>query len=144
MINKYLVACDGSPASDRALQFAVQQAKIDGAPIILAYIVEWSPYSFLTPQELEERHKDRSHEIKRVQTAVIDPLITSLESENIEVYSVIRYGKVAKVLADIAKKEEATQLFIGRTGQSSFTVRVLGSVAGTMVQISTVPCTIVP
>lgn len=144
MINKYLVACDGSPASDRALQFAVQQAKIDGAPILLAYIVEWSPYSFLTPQELEERHKDRSHEIKRVQTVVIDPLIRSVETEGIKAYSVIRYGKVAKVLADIAKKEEVTQLFIGRTGQSSFTARVLGSVAGTMVQISTVPCTIVP
>ncbi|WP_435235003.1 universal stress protein [Psychromonas sp. PT13] len=144
MTNKYLVACDGSPASDRALEFAIKQAKIDGAPILLAYIVEWSPYSFMTPQELEERHKHRSHEIKRVQTAVIDPLIESVENQGIKAYSIIRYGKVAKVLADIAKKEEATQLFIGRTGQSSFSARVLGSVAGTMVQISTVPCTIVP
>jgi nucleotide-binding universal stress UspA family protein len=144
MSNKYLVACDGSLASARALQFAVDQAKTDGASIILAYVLEWSPYSFLTPQELEERHKHRNAEVKHAQTAVVDPLIESMESTGIKIESIIRYGKVAKILADIAKKEAATQLFIGRTGQSSFTSRVLGSVAGTMVQIAPVPCTIVP
>ena len=144
MSNKYIVACDGSPASARALQFAIDQAKTDGSSIIIAHVLEWSPYSFLTPEELDERHKLRNDELKRAQTAVIDPLVKSATSEGIKADSVIRYGHVAKTLADIAEKEAASQLFIGRTGHSRLATRVLGSVAGTMAQIAPVPCTIVP
>ena len=144
MSNKYVVACDGSPASARALQFAIDQAKTDGASIMIAHVLEWSPYSFLTPEELEERHARRNDELKRAQTAVVDPLVESASSEGIEIDSVIRYGHVAETLADIAEKEAASQLFIGRTGQTGLAARVFGSVAGTMAQIAPVPCTIVP
>jgi nucleotide-binding universal stress UspA family protein len=141
---KYVVASDGSPASARALQFAVDNARTSGASILIAHVLEWSPYSFLTPEELEERHKRRNEELKRAEQAVVDPLVKSLSSEGIEVSSVIRYGHVAETLADIAEKEAASQLFIGRTGHSSFSTRVFGSVAGTMAQVAPVPCTIVP
>jgi len=144
MSTKYVVACDGSPASARALQFAIDQARTNGASILVAHVLEWSPYSFLTPEELEERHKRRSEELKRAQKAVVDPLVDSVVSEGIKVDSVIKYGHVAETLADIAKQEAASQLFIGRTGHSSLAVRVFGSVAGVMAQIVTVPCTIVP
>lgn len=144
MSTKYVVACDGSQASARALRFAIDQAKTNGASILIAHVLEWSPYSFLTPEELEERHKRRSEELKRAKGAVVDALVESVSSEGIKADSVIRYGHVAETLADIAEKESASQLFIGRTGHSSLAVRVFGSVAGVMSQISPVPCTIVP
>jgi nucleotide-binding universal stress UspA family protein len=56
MSEKYIVACDGSAASERALNFAVAHAQTTGASILIAHVLEWSPYSFLTPEELEERH----------------------------------------------------------------------------------------
>ncbi|MCP4432446.1 MAG: universal stress protein [Gammaproteobacteria bacterium] len=144
MTVKYVVACDGSEASRRALDLAVDLAGSSGASVIVAHVLEWSPYSFLTPTELEERHKRRGEELKRAKEALLDPLVKSIEGRNIEVETIIKYGHVAETLAEITSNESASQLFIGRTGESTLAVRVFGSVAGTLAQITTVPCTIVP
>ena len=144
MSEKYVVACDGSSASGRAVKVAVEQAKLSGASLLLVHVLEWSPYSFLTPEELEERHKRRNEELKRAEKALVEPLIASLTSEGIDASAIIRYGHVTQTLADIAEKEGASQMFIGRTGQSTLSKIVFGSVAAAMAQIAPVPCTIVP
>ena len=144
MSEKYIVACDGSSASERALDFAVANAKTTGASILVAHVLEWSPYSFLTPEELEERHKRRAEELDRAKKAVVDKIVKSVSDQGVKVESVIKYGHVAETLADIAKQEGATQMFIGRTGHSGITARVFGSVAVTLAQIAPVPCTLVP
>jgi nucleotide-binding universal stress UspA family protein len=144
MPTKYVVACDGSTASGRAVKAAVEQAKLTGASLLLVHVLEWSPYSFLTPEEIEERHKRRSEELKRAQAALVDPLIATLTSDGIEASAIIRYGHVTQTLAEISEKEGATQIFIGRTGQSTLSKMVFGSVAAAMAQIAPVPCTIVP
>ncbi len=141
---KYVVACDGSSASGRAVKVAVEQAKLSGASLLLVHVLEWSPYSFLTPEELEERHKRRNEELKRAQAALLDPLINSLSDEGVEGSAIIRYGHVTQTLAEIAEKEGAAQMFIGRTGESALSRLVFGSVATAMAQIAPVPCTIVP
>ncbi len=144
MSEKYIVACDGSPASERALNFAVANAGTTGASILVAHVLEWSPYSFLTPEELEERHKRRGEELERARKALLDPLVKLAADKGVKVDTVIKYGHVAETLVDIAEQEGATQMFIGRTGHSSIAARVFGSVAVTMAQIAPVPCTIVP
>ena len=144
MSEKYIVACDGSAASERALNFAVAHARTTGASIAVAHVLEWSPYSFLTPEEIEERHKRRSEELDRAQKALLDPLVKSVSDQGVKIDTVIKYGHVAETLADIAEQEGATQIFVGRTGNSSFAARVFGSVAVVMAQIAPVPCTIVP
>ena len=141
---KYVVACDGSPASERAVAFAIDHARSNGGSVLVAHVLEWSPYSFLTPEELEERHKRRGEELARAKTALVDPILASIPTDGVEIDSVIKYGHVAETLADIANEAGATQLVIGRTGESSIKARVFGSVAGTLAQIAPVPCTIVP
>ncbi|MFT5115657.1 MAG: nucleotide-binding universal stress UspA family protein [Parasphingorhabdus sp.] len=144
MSTKYVAACDGSSASGRAVKVAVEQAKMSGASLLLVHVLEWSPYSFLTPEEIEERHKRRNEELKRAELALVEPLITSLTSQGVEASAMIRYGHVTQTLADIAEQEGAAQIFIGRTGQSTLSKLVFGSVAASIAQIATVPCTIVP
>lgn len=144
MSTKYVVACDGSPASGRALKLAVEQAKINKASLLLVHVLEWSPYSFLTPEELEERHKRRGEEVKRAHTALIDPLVETVTAEGVSAKAIIRYGHVTETLAQVAEQEGAAQIFVGRTGQSSLAKLVFGSVAAAMAQIAPVPCTIVP
>lgn len=144
MSKKYVVACDGSPASGRALKFAIEHAKSSGASLLLAHVLEWSPYSFLTPEEIEERHKRRTEELKRAEQALVQPLVEIVSAEGVKVESIIRYGHIAETLADIAEKEGASQMFIGRTGHSTLTRMMFGSVAASMAQIAPVPCTVVP
>ncbi len=144
MSKKYVVAVDESAASDRALQFAIDHALASGASILIVHVIEWSPYSFLTPEEIEERHKRRTEELERAQSALVDGLVAKVSDAGVEVDSTIKYGHVAKILADIAGQEESSQLFIGRTGDDGMSSRLFGSVTSTIAQIAPVPCTIVP
>jgi signal transduction histidine kinase len=57
MTNKFLLAVDGSSGSNKAAKFATERAKLAGAQVIVAYVIEWSPYTFNTPEENAERHK---------------------------------------------------------------------------------------
>lgn len=144
MSNRYVVAYDGSASARRAVDYAVERAKQSGAAIVVAHVLEWSPYSFLTPEELEERHKRRREEMERARTAVVQPIIEQLAKSKLEVTAEIRYGNVAETLIALAKEMGAAQIVIGRTGQSTVVARLFGSVAGTLAQISPVPVTIVP
>jgi nucleotide-binding universal stress UspA family protein len=126
------------------LKFAITHAKLTGASVVLAHVLEWSPYTFLTPEELEERHQRRQEELERARKALIEPLMDAVTDEGVKVEAVIRYGHVAETLTKITEQEAASQLFIGRTGHSSLTVRVFGSVAATLAQFAPAPCTIVP
>ncbi len=144
MANTFVAAYDGSPAGRRAVDFALAQAKAAGASLVVAHVLEWSPYSFLTPDEIAERHKRRGEELARAESAVIAPLMAELKASGVKAKSEIKYGHVAETLCDIAKAHGAGQIFIGRTGHSTIVERLFGSVAGSLAQIAPVPCTIVP
>lgn len=144
MSEKYIVGYDGSDAAKRALDFALVGAKSSGAELIVAFVLEWSPYSFLTPNELEERHKRRGEELERARKAVIDPVLESVSGSGVQIDTVIKYGNVPDTLCRITKESGATQMFIGRTGEGGLVERVFGSVAGSLAQIAPVPCTLVP
>lgn len=144
MTETIVVGYDGSDSANRALDFAVALAKSSGASIIIAYVLEWSPYSFLTPEEIEERHARRTEELERAESALMAPLKASLAKSGVPVETQIKYGHVAKTLCDVCQKAGGTQLVVGRDGDGGLTSRVFGSVAGSLVQIAPVPCTIVP
>lgn len=144
MSEKFVVGYDGSETAQRALDFAVERAKAQQADLLLVHVLEWSPYSFLSAEELQERHKRRREEMDRAEAAVITPVVKRLASEGVRVSPFLRYGKIPEILCDIAREEGALQIFIGREGHSALGARIFGSVAGALVQTTPVPCTIVP
>ena len=144
MSQKMVVGYDGSSDSDKALAFAVAQAKAAGGSLVVAHVLEWSPYSFLTKQEVEERTKRRREELIRAEEAVLTPLVKKLADQGLEVKTALKYGNIAEVLIDIAKEESAAMVVIGRTGHSGLSSRLFGSVAGTLAQAAPVPVVIVP
>jgi nucleotide-binding universal stress UspA family protein len=144
MSNQYIVAFDGSPAAQRAVDYAVDRSKSSGASILIAHVLEWSPYSFLTQEELAERHVRRTEELARAKSAIVEPVVAALKAKGVSVASDMRYGNVPDTLIAIAQEAGAAQIIIGRTGQSTIVARLFGSVAGTLAQMSPVPVTIVP
>ena len=144
MTDKFVVAYDGSPSSERALKFAVDEASHLGASIIIAHVLEWLPYSFLSLEELEERHKRRSAEMDRARKSLLEPVAAALADSGIEIEIEVRYGQVTESLVDLIKQKKATQLFLGRKGKSDFSGLMFGSVVSNMAQVAPVPCTIVP
>ncbi len=144
MTDTILIGIDGSKAGEHAVNFAVSQAKSADTSLVLAYVVEWSPYTFNTPEENEQRHLRRKEEIKTAQERVLDPILQSLESQGVKTLGVVRHGQVADVLLQIAKAHGAGQIVVGRIGHSGITSLLFGSVATKLIQLAHVPVTIVP
>jgi nucleotide-binding universal stress UspA family protein len=144
MSNKILVALDGSDGGKRALAAAVEHAKLTNSALVLTYVIDWSPYSFHTPQELEERHQRRESEIQRANDMVLSPEVTALESSGISVESVVRHGKIAETLLELTQEFDISQIYIGRLGESRVHSMIFGSVTAALVQSSSVPVTVVP
>lgn len=144
MSRKIVVGYDGSDASQRALDFAIERAKAGGDSILIAHVLEWSPYSFLSASELDERHNRRKQELTRAEEAIINPVMGRVRDAGISGSSVLRYGHIAETLCNIAKDEGADLIFIGRMGNNGFATRLFGTVAATLAQVAPVPVTIVP
>ena len=144
MANKLLVALDGSDGSKRALAAAVEHARLTGSDLVLAYVIDWSPYSFHTPQELEERHKRRESEIERANDSVLNPELAALQAEGLKVETVVDHGKIAETLLDLGNQRDVSQIYIGRRGESRMHAMIFGSVSAALIQTSSVPVTVVP
>lgn len=140
----YVVAVDGSDGSIKAAKYALEQATHAAAELKILHVLHWSPYSFLTPEELEERHKRRQEELQRAYSAICDPVVKALGTTQIPVSTEVRYGNIPEVITQYADEAGASEIFIGRQGGGTLANRIFGSVPGTLIQISDIPVTVVP
>jgi nucleotide-binding universal stress UspA family protein len=144
MSHKIVVGYDGSDSAKAALAFATDLAKAQSGSIVVAHVLEWSPYSFLTPTELEERHKRRGEELERAEAAILAPAVEGLKDSGLVIETALKYGNIATTLGEIATESGADQIVIGRNGEPGLSSRVFGSVAISLAQAAPVPVTIVP
>lgn len=144
MADTFLVGIDGSECCSRAVDFAAVHAKHAGARLIVAYVIEWSPFTFNTPEENELRHKRREEELARARSQVLEPVLAELKQAGVTAEGAMRHGHAAETLAQLAEEHKASQIFIGRRGVSKLQALLFGSVAGSLVQISPIPVTVVP
>ncbi len=139
-----LLGIDASDCAKRALDYAAERAEISKVQLIVCHVIEWSPFSFNTPQENEERHQRREAELDRAHKDIVDPVVSQLRERGIYARGVIRHGHAAETLAAAADEFGATNIIIGKTGSSRIKTQLFGSVANTLVQISQHPVTVVP
>jgi len=139
-----LVGVDCSNCSNRALEYAARQAQDAKSQLIVVHVIDWSPFSFNTPQENAERHKRREAELQRAHDEIVDPLVNDLRQKNVFVRGVIRHGHPAETINAVAEEFGATSIIVGKTGSSRIKSQLFGSVANTLVQISKIPVTVVP
>lgn len=140
----FVVAYEGDSGSGRLLDYAIRRALKDGAKLKIVHVLEWSPYKFLTADELEERHARRRSEMERAQRAILDPAVKLAEEAGVETEAEMRYGAVVDLIADIARSSGASMIFVGRSGGNSISARIFGSVPLGLAQVAPVPVIIVP
>jgi nucleotide-binding universal stress UspA family protein len=140
-----IVGLDGGEAGNRALTFACGQAKLIGdCALKLVYVIEWSPFSFQTSEENEQRHKRREEELSQARTRIMDPAVKEVTDSGLAVEGIVRHGDVADILDDMAKKHSAQQIVVGRVGLRGLKERMFGGVTGRLAVASSVPVTIIP
>ncbi|MEL7183297.1 MAG: universal stress protein [Pseudomonadota bacterium] len=144
MTTKLLVGLDGHGSGERALAHAKDLAQLIGAcDLVVAYVIEWSPYSFQTAEENAQRHKRREEEITLAQTRIVDPAVTSLTDAHLSASGVVRHGDVADTLNAIAKETQAAQIIVARSSEGGFAKRLFGSATSNLVMSATIPVTVV-
>ncbi len=144
MGNKLLVAVDGSETGKRVISFAVASIRATTSSLVLAYIIEWSPYSILTPGELAERHQKRESEISGVEESILASEANELRAAGVDVETVVRHGHIGETLSEIARDYAVSQIYIGRKAESRMQTMLFGSVTASLIQTSPVPVTVVP
>ncbi len=144
MTTKLVVGLDGHASGERALEHARRLAELIGdCELVVAYIVEWSPFSFQTAEENEARHKRRKEETQTALTRVVNPAVERLSGSGITVRGVVRHGDVSDALIAISKEENADQIIVARTSEGGFAQRLFGSSTSNLVMSSPVPVTVV-
>ncbi|HVM28674.1 MAG TPA: universal stress protein [Mycobacteriales bacterium] len=140
-----IVGVDGSEAGTRAAHFAVDHIGEPDASIVVAYVVPWSAYSIQTAEENERRHVAKEQEARSAQEHIVDPLVAALKERGCDaVEGVVRHGHPAETLCQLAGERGALHVVVGRRGQSKVKSMLFGSTPGNLIQISSVPVTVVP
>ena len=139
-----IVGVDGSEAGARAAHFAAQHVGEQGAEVVVAYVVPWSPYTPQSGSENERRSVAKKAEIAAAQEGIVGPLVASLQADGVAVEGVVRHGHPAETLCELAVERGARHLVVGRRGQSKVKTLLFGSTPGNLIQMATVPVTVVP
>ena len=138
----FVVAYDGHDRS--VVDYAVVRAKASGAALHIVHVLQWSPYSFLTAEELDERKMRRRQELERARTTLLDPLVAEISAEGVTVDCEIRFGAPTEIILAVAEHQKAAMIFVGRTGRGPVQNKIFGSVTLGLAQVAHIPTVIVP
>ncbi len=130
---------EGDPLSEQRTE------RDPAARVLLCHVIPWSPFSFTTNQENEERGRRREAELKAAQDQVLEPLERLADERGTAVSTVARHGDTAHVLGRVARASGAGLVVVGRTGDSSsLRARILGSYTSELAQHCPVPVVVIP
>jgi nucleotide-binding universal stress UspA family protein len=131
------IGLDGSEGAKKAIPFAVELARRDGAKLILAHVEEDIPGKGGGPIRLNE--DEVQAEIKRqAEELTADGVETTVRMTNVFL------GGPAPAIAKIADEADADLIVVGTRGQSTVVGVVLGSVAQRLLHLAHQPVLVVP
>lgn len=137
-IGRILVGVDGSPGSDAALEWAVEEAFRCSAELVLVH--GWSyPYVGARTGISEPRNEMRLDAMRTLEASArhAKELAPSLR-----IHPIVCEQGPAKAIIDAAK--DADLVVVGTRGHGGFAALVMGSVSRTVLQHSPVPVVVVP
>ncbi|MEM9249805.1 MAG: universal stress protein [Pseudomonadota bacterium] len=144
MTVKIVIGLDGTDTGERALAFAKGLASnMDACELLAVYVIEWSPFTFQTAEENEQRYKRREEEIALAKSRVLDPAVAGLREAGFSANGLVQHGDVAETLNRLAVENGATQIIVARASSDGFTKRIFGSSTQNLVMHADVPVTVV-
>jgi nucleotide-binding universal stress UspA family protein len=144
MTEKIVIGLDGTETGERALAFAKAMAdRREACELLVVYVIEWSPFTFQTPEENAERHKRREEEIALATSRIVDPAVAALRADGYTASGLVRHGDVAETLNRLTVENGGTQIVVGRASSGGFTQRIFGSSTQNLVMHADVPVTVV-
>ncbi len=139
MINKILLAYDGSENADAALEYLIKLNTVLKAKVFIIHVVDpTSLYSYgvdIPPQVYTD--------IRAHGKNILDKAIEKLKNEGMEVEGMLLEGSPATTIIENSDKLSVDMIITGSRGLSTFRSALLGSVSAKLVHDSKVPVLVV-
>ncbi|WP_298611512.1 universal stress protein [uncultured Thiothrix sp.] len=141
LLERILVAVDGSYQSERAISQAAFLAKLTQAEVIV--VVAYNPITklhrrgLLPSEEIIESMRLDAHELANEATAL-------LTTKNIKVRAIAARGDPAEAIVTLAEEEKVSLIIMGHRGLGNLKRFLLGSVTERVLQTSSIPVLIQP
>lgn len=133
-MDRIVAGVDGSEASARALQWAVDEARVHGYAVEAVYVYEHTPswqmyaYGEVGPVVGEEWTRESRDETARVARSLVEDVVSRVRNpERVPIEPVVvEDRRPARALVD--RSRTAAMLVVGSRGRGGFAGLVLGSV----------------
>jgi len=140
VFNTILVAIDGSEASQRALDKAVDMAKAGNAKLHAAYVVETGLFSSLPADNTVEI---MYNVLQNEGTAVLEKARVAAAAKGVSLTGHVKSGHAGSEVISLADKIKADLIIVGSHGKSQTDRLLIGSVSTFVVTHSTVSTLVV-
>jgi nucleotide-binding universal stress UspA family protein len=141
MFSNILVATDGSPVADRAVQLAVDLARMHKARLTAVYVVD--PYPYLGIGEANplgfQAYMSAAHAHAAEAHTKVEALCSSGDEPVPLELRLVENASAASGIVQVAKDENADLIVIGSHGRTGIARVMLGSVAAKVLANATVP-----
>ena len=139
-MTRIVVGVDGSAAAGRALEFAIEEARLRHAELQVVHVwhyplVASTGYAPPVEAEVYTALEQAGHEL-------VDDAVAEAQSAGVEAAGTVVEGPVAEALVEAA--EEADLLVVGSRGRGGFAGLLLGSVSQQCAHHARCAVTIVP
>jgi nucleotide-binding universal stress UspA family protein len=140
LYKKIFIATDGSDQNKKAIQHALEFAKMCGAKLYAGYVVDTAAFASI-PMDAgwEMMYELLEKEANEVTTSVGE----IAQKENIPFESVILEGHPGSEIVDFADKQGMDLIIMGTLGKRGLDHFLLGSVAENVIRNSRVPVLVV-
>jgi nucleotide-binding universal stress UspA family protein len=125
-IKRIVVGVDGSHSADEALKWAIRMAKGMGSRITAVYAIHvpvYFPEPYGVPVQFDEEWRAAMKE------EFEDKWCKRLKASGVSYRTVMRDGRPASVISEVADEERADVVVAGRRGRGGVAEMVLGSVS---------------
>jgi nucleotide-binding universal stress UspA family protein len=139
-IRRIAIGVDGSESSAAALQWAIRMAKGMGSQVIAVFAVD-VPVYLLEPYDIPIQFDDEWR--AAMKSDFENKWCKPLKVAGVKYRTVMEDGRAATVIAEVAERENADVIVVGRRGRGGVAELLLGSASHELVLHSRLPVLVV-
>jgi len=147
MFKKILLPIDGSEASEKAGEYAINSADLNGADIIVLHVIDTYYLNSLPQQDLREKLDKQLREegkkaVQKFEKKIEDEQCAG-NCKNINLITMIKQGKPENVILKTAEEAAVDQIIMGKSGKHGLEKFLVGSTTERVVRGAKVPVNVI-
>ncbi|AEG18826.1 universal stress protein [Methanobacterium paludis] len=147
MRKKILLPTDGSKQAERAGEYAVASADLNGVDIIVLNVIDTHYLDALPQQDLQDQLANELKEEGREAVEIFRKTLEDRQCEgkckNVTFTTLIKEGKPANVILKTIDEEDIDQVIMGKSGKHGLEKLLLGATTERVVRSANIPVNVI-